>query len=398
MSTFIVPAFSALLTYGVFLICFLRLRGLSGHLAILNFYHFLFAALFFQITHGLETDSSNYFQWAHDATIDLGVVGSGAIVRFVRLLGMVGLDTYILAYYFFAALSAFGVMFAYLGIVGYVRQKGLTVSRQAVLLCFMLPGLHFWTSAIGKDAVIIFVTGLGIYNFGHKRSWLLFAGLVIAAAMVRPHVGLLMGMVMCHFSYATVSKRMVTRSKPLFNTFGNLLIVVAMVGSYYVALSYIQKYSPTGFQGVGEFIGARADIYAGQGSGFDASTYPFMFRFFLVFLGGVPWAISGGAQLASIVEGTIVLSLAVWAMWRGYKLRLRSFLVNQKEIYADIKYMAAYGAMLCGLIALLASNFGLISRQRVMFYLPVIFVFVVIRRMKVLASQDLETHYMEIEK
>jgi hypothetical protein len=123
-----------------------------------------------------------------------------------------------------------------------------------------------------------------------------------------------------------------------------------------------------------------------------------MFRFFLVFLGGVPWAISGGAQLASIVEGTIVLSLAVWAMWRGYKLRLRSFLVNQKEIYADIKYMAAYGAMLCGLIALLASNFGLISRQRVMFYLPVIFVFVVIRRMKVLASQDLETHYMEIEK
>jgi hypothetical protein len=64
---------------------------------------------------------------------------------------------------------------------GYVRTLGL-------LLCF-LPGLHFWTSATGKDAPMALGIFLVIFSTIdiRKRAWIFGLGLLICL-LTRPHI------------------------------------------------------------------------------------------------------------------------------------------------------------------------------------------------------------------
>ena len=64
--------------------------------------------------------------------------------------------------------------------------------RRYALLVFLLPSLLYWTSAVGKDAIISFGLGLGalgaarILNRSHGGFLLSAAGLAIIA-IIRPH-------------------------------------------------------------------------------------------------------------------------------------------------------------------------------------------------------------------
>lgn len=75
-----------------------------------------------------------------------------------------------------------------------LEKNEYTPSRQVMLsILFLLPGLHFWTSNIGKDSFAL--AGLALFLFGaadfKKRIWQAVAGLILVA-MVRPHIAVIL--------------------------------------------------------------------------------------------------------------------------------------------------------------------------------------------------------------
>ena len=57
-------------------------------------------------------------------------------------------------------------------------------------LALFLPGLQFWTAAIGKDALAVCAYGLISYGLARQRfDWLLLGAGVLLYFLVRPHVG-----------------------------------------------------------------------------------------------------------------------------------------------------------------------------------------------------------------
>lgn len=75
-----------------------------------------------------------------------------------------------------------------------LEKDEYTPSRQLILsILFLLPGLHFWTSNIGKDSFAL--AGLALFLFGaadfKKRIWQAVAGLILVA-LVRPHIAVIL--------------------------------------------------------------------------------------------------------------------------------------------------------------------------------------------------------------
>lgn len=75
-----------------------------------------------------------------------------------------------------------------------LEKNEYTPSRQVILsTLFLLPGLHFWTSNIGKDSFAL--AGLALFLFGaadfKKRIWQAVAGLILVA-LVRPHIAVIL--------------------------------------------------------------------------------------------------------------------------------------------------------------------------------------------------------------
>lgn len=75
-----------------------------------------------------------------------------------------------------------------------LEKNEYTPSRQVILsILFLLPGLHFWTSNIGKDSFAL--AGLALFLFGaadfKKRIWQAIAGLILVA-LVRPHIAVIL--------------------------------------------------------------------------------------------------------------------------------------------------------------------------------------------------------------
>jgi hypothetical protein len=89
------------------------------------------------------------------------------------------------------ALNSLISMCAILFLISNTLEKNeYTPSRQFMLsIVFLLPGLHFWTSNIGKDSFVL--AGLTLFLFGaadfKKRLWQAVAGLILVA-LVRPHI------------------------------------------------------------------------------------------------------------------------------------------------------------------------------------------------------------------
>jgi hypothetical protein len=86
-------------------------------------------------------------------------------------------------------------LFAFAGLVLCVRAFGRVFGAEAELKfarwVWLWPSLWFWPSSIGKEALMLFATGLTIWGYigkGAPRWPVVLAGLALVSA-IRPHVG-----------------------------------------------------------------------------------------------------------------------------------------------------------------------------------------------------------------
>ncbi|MGH9179075.1 MAG: hypothetical protein ACRD0N_11045 [Acidimicrobiales bacterium] len=309
---------------------------------------------------------------AGDLSLEVGeVVGEGfvGIVTgvFYALLGV----SRPAAFVFFSWLAFLGMFFFFRAFE--TALPGADRPRYAKLL-FFFPTMVFWSSALGKDAIMVFALGVG--SFGAARllrqerggAAVLGAGAVVAL-LVRPHMSLLL---LCAVGLAIA----VRRSAPSAAVPGVKLVVLAALGLGTLAVAGkvaefvgVDSLNPSSVsevldeteentlahnqgEGTGDRFGSSVERSGSRGPlQFPRHAVTVLFRPFFF------EARNGPAMVAS-AEGTVMLALVVLARRR---------LVALPRLLRRHPYLLLSLAYVIVAIYLFSSfrNLGLLARQRV---------------------------------
>lgn len=284
------------------------------------------------------------------------------IINFVQMLkeyfGGTMLDYFLL----FQAMGFWGLLFVLRAFDEIHAELGQPQNKFVYMLLF-LPGLHFWTSAIGKDAPIFLAVAMCTWAvFRLQSRYLGFAAGVVVSLVVRPHIALITLIALA----ATV---LVARKTSLLSRVA--LLVVALAGIASVSGLVEQSFNGLNISNtdsVSEFIETKSSV--SEESGGDISIINASFPVRLVSLLFRPFFIDATGALGYIasLENVVLLIIIGSLVWR-FRTAVS---VAQAALFA--RFAILFFILLVILLALVNYNVGLGLRQKMM-TMPALLVF-----------------------
>lgn len=238
------------------------------------------------------------------------------------------------------------------------------------IILFFLPSLLFWTSMAGKEAWILFGSGIVAYGLVQYARQARLAGLALAGVglfavyLPRPHFAAFMivaaGIAYLFFQRIDSPRRFLT-----WLVGGGILIVsgvfLLQLAGEYLNLGEISEVSWEEVEAAYEF---RQQVSQGGGSAYRPTTaldlLGLAYAPATVLLRPFVWEANNAQSLVAALESMVWLGL-FWYRRRVFWCRLRSLRANPWSAFA-----LAYSAIM--IVALTtAANFGIVARQRVLF-------------------------------
>lgn len=243
------------------------------------------------------------------------------------------------------------------------RELSIPQGPVSYLLLF-LPGLHFWTSPIGKDSLLFLSATMAVWAAMQlHRRFVVFGAAIVLMVLVRPHVGLIAMMALAFAAFFDPRTRGAVKAG---------LLVVALAGVATIAGTVRSTFSldVTSVESVSEFLTTKSEVFetmeggsAVVGASFPERVLSLLFRpFFFDAEDLFGLAASFENVVLLIIVGTILLRLRTTAALARQALFLRFSLI-----------------FAIGLILMLSAvyyNVGLGLRQKVMM-MPALLVFFV---------------------
>ena len=297
------------------------------------------AALYYYDTTGLRRSD-----------MELGTIFTIKFVQFIK--ASVG-GTYLDHFLIFQVLGFWGLLFLQ-RCLEYAHQSfGDALTRVPNWLLF-LPGLHFWTSAPGKDAPLFFAICLALWatiRLSTRAMW--FGAAVFVMLLFRPHIALLATAALAGGAFFGGRSSAVVKISLIVVALGALSVVAGTVQRSLV----VDLTDPAS---VGSFLERqqqRAEWIEGatnlQSAAFPIRLLSLLFRPFFVDAGGA-------FGLVSSVENLIlmfVIGFMVWN-WRDGLAAFRSSL--------PFRFGFLFSVVLIILLTLTYYNVGLGLRQKTM--------------------------------
>jgi hypothetical protein len=223
-----------------------------------------------------------------------------------------------------------------------------------VYLPLFLPGLHFWTGFIGKDAPLFFAVSLAVwacFNF-HKRLPALGLALAIALA-VRPHIAAIA------FVAIGISAIRDAKTKLWMKT---LIVIGVVAGTVYVVTGLQSSYgiNISSAEGVSEFMAGRSSITEESGADLSIVQANFPIKVFSLWLR--PFFFDAEnimGYIASMENAALLLIFA--AILRNFGLLRQLF---TKVLF--VRFCVIFFLGLTGLLAAVNFNIALGLRQKMM--------------------------------
>ncbi len=308
-----------------------------------------------------DGDALGYFDigLSGDASFGIGTAFIGYLSSF--LFGTLGLSLFD-GFLIFGLAGFIGVQYLHRLIV---ETAGGRSPMPVLAVLPWLPGLHFWTSALGKDSISFLGIAWMVHaSLQHRRRWpQLLAGLLLVA-IIRPHVGffgLIAALVAMLLSgRASLLAKGVTllagaiavaRLLPMLAEFVGL----ADVGSLVDVSSGIEERQGYNLEGGGSVdiaqmsLPAQLFTYLFRPLFFDASTLP---------------------MLASSVENLLLLGIFVAALVRIRKLALYE---DRFAVFFNVAFLVCLWLVL----ATTTANLGISVRQKTMLMPSLAFLFAI---------------------
>lgn len=329
-------------------------------------YHLLFAWIGFRyiVTH--HGDAERYWflgqDLSHSSWMDFLKPGTDVVkfltfplVKFFNLPFWSG-------FLLFSLISFPGVLILYRTLI---RVAGNHIKLQVLAMVLMLfPNLHFWTSLIGKEALILIPLTVFCAELSRKRYFsILLLISVLAVAVIRPHVAFVLSLsyvlaLLLAFPLSLKRKAMVV---------GGLAVLTAL---FAWLLTSLQDFSG-GFQRVFQKYEAHIRHFKTTDGYVPLDAYPLSAKLFTFYFRPQPLERSGLFYHVVSTENLLLLLIAGFTLWYGlrYFAELRSRLL----FVFPLLFMTALGLMYVYAYA----NYGIIVRTRIM-TTPFLYLFILL--------------------
>lgn len=235
--------------------------------------------------------------------------------------------------------------------------------KLAALLLFFLPSIVFWTANIGKDAAILFFLGISAYGFARVQRrvnpvavLLLLLGLG-GVMLVRPHIAAMLGIAFL-LPYL-VGKNL----QGMTGTVGKILGIPLVLGSTVwlarQAQSFLKMETLSQASSILETV-ANANYTGGSAITVSGSLPYRLVNVPFLFFRPWPWEVHSLQSVVAALEGLLLL----WI-----------FVSRRRDLYAAVRnwrskpfvlFVLLFAFQFSVVMSLAITNFGLLTRERVM--------------------------------
>lgn len=279
--------------------------------------------------------------------------GTIFVIQFVQAMKRALAGSFLDYFLFFQAFGMFGIALLLRSFHEVADSLNIEVPAIVYGLAF-LPGPHFWSVAIGKDAPLFMAVALSIWAVMRPRSrigWLLLA--IAVMALIRTHVAALA----CLSIGAAL---LFDRNLPLLAKL--VLAVAAVAGFAYVAGSVqaqlgLDTLDPNS---VSDFIESTQEVGRQYGGGAELGQLPFLLQLLSLLFRPFFFDASGALGFIASVENLILAGIL------GSLVINAKLLVRLSRTVFHMAYCMVFSAALIILLALVNYNVGLGLRQKMM--------------------------------
>ncbi|MEM9045864.1 MAG: hypothetical protein AAGC81_14335 [Pseudomonadota bacterium] len=319
--------------------------------------HLIGTVIFYALTIRSPADAHVYYaksEWVRD--FDVGTQFISFLLGWVReFTDLTMLDAFLV----FQIPGLLGIIFLHRTAVRFAAEQFDTrVVLLAVIL--MMPGLHLWTSSIGKDSLAIFAFGLIAMAMVQKEIHLglLAAGLIVYFC-VRPHIAFELALAMSLaflpiFGYAT--------KRTQFVGIGTAILFLAMLPFIFLFVGI----DGNGSEGVQNYVENRQNRAFRGGSSFSLGALNPVERILTVMFRPLFFDASGVLGLVASIENLFLITVFAYLAWNtGVILRLMSRSAMLRfNVFFVLIFMAVFSQT--------TGNLGLALRQKMML-IPALF-------------------------
>lgn len=315
--------------------------------------HVLSAVVYFYYIQTASSDAYLYYYdeygfYAHPVRF-----GTGFVIHLVQFLKTNFGGSFLDYFLVFQAAGFWGIVFLMRTFEEIYIELG---ARQPMLIYLMLflPGIHFWTSAIGKDAPLFLATSLSVWSMMNlRRRFWVFGAAIFIMVLIRPHVALL----------AMLSLALAAFMDPKARGYVKLFLLTAALAGAAVVAGTVQSafdLDVTSAESVGEFLTRQSEVTGTMGGGtavigasFPVRVASLLFRPFFIDAEGAFGLIASFENVfIMFVIGTILF-------------RMRSTLRLARNVFF-LRYAIFFSISLIILLSLIYYNVGLGLRQKMM--------------------------------
>ncbi len=251
-----------------------RIFGIERMRALFFYaWHTVFCLLYFLYTLGNPADAKTYYlsSLSDGLSFDVGTRG----IHFLTSLFSVVLGL------------SYGGAFLLYNVIGFVGMLALAaaleevtcnagvLARRFAFLLMLLPGLSFWSSAIGKDSLTFLAAGLvtwGALNIGNRYPSFVIS--ILSCQLARPHIAAIL----------LVSLVMALLFASRIDVFKKLFVVLVLIPLAVSAVSFGSQYTGLGDAmspvSIGDYLAQRQEYNLEGSSSIDIASMPLVMRLF----------------------------------------------------------------------------------------------------------------------
>jgi hypothetical protein len=316
--------------------------------------HNVAAVVYYFYTQTASADTVLYYYDPYDM-FRVGVQpGTLFVVHFVQTLrGAIG-GSYLDYFMIFQAFGFWGIVFLMRTVEEIYIELDVPQPRMAYFVTF-LPGIYFWTSAIGKDAPLFLGASMAVWAAMQlRRRFPAFAFGVLLMTLIRPHIALV---ALVALATAAFFDR---RAKGYVKI---LLLLVALLGSFWVAqtLTTSLNINVTSAESLSEFFSRQSTITDRVAGTTNVAAASFPFKLFSLLARPFFIDAQGAFGLVASVENIFIL-LMIGTILRRWR--------DSRQLAGQVfflRFALIFAVALTLLLAMVYYNVGLGLRQKMMF-------------------------------
>lgn len=322
---------------------------------LLYFWHTFFAIVYMIYTENHSADAKMYYYFAAYENDNLTFGFKTNFLKYITFL-----------FYYIFNLSWFGMFLLYsllgfLGILAFwsslnslTRNESL---RKLILLIVFLPGLNFWSVAIGKDSIFLLCIGFLIYSLINlKDRYFYFFISILIMFFTRPHI---CGVVLLSLFGSLLIIYMYSKK---LNILYKILIFFLLSFLIILIINFVLNFLGINFSEIISFIEDRSLQNQKGGASIDITNMNFIEKFFSYLFRPFPFEINSIVGIYIGFENLILFLFSCYLMYIMTKINFKENRLNLIILFSII-----YVFIMWSLMAMTTANMGISIRQKWMF-------------------------------